>query len=157
MLQGLAGPSALVDSNILVYVVDPRDLTKRAQAVDLLNHLTELQAGALSAQSLSEFFANAIRLPDPLTRSAAAAQVERFAETFPVLDITARAVREACHRAAASQIAIWDALIWSVAETNGIPLILTEDMPGGRNAISGVRYANPFAVGFQLARVLPGG
>lgn len=143
MVQALATRLALVDSNILVYVIDPRDLVKSEKAEALLDALEQLGRGVLSAQCLSEFFSNATRLPDPLTRAAAAAHVARWAGTFPVLDITGQAVQEACRRSALSQMAIWDALIWSVAKQNGVSTILTEDLPGGRRTIDGVRYINP--------------
>jgi predicted nucleic acid-binding protein len=50
-------------------------------------------------------------------------------------------------------MSIWDALIWSVANSNNVSIILTEDMPH-RTSISGVLYQNPFSSDFELAALL---
>jgi predicted nucleic acid-binding protein len=46
------------------------------------------------------------------------------------------------------QLSYYDAQIWAVARLNRIPLVLSEDFSDG-SVIEGVRFANPFADGFD--------
>jgi predicted nucleic acid-binding protein len=47
------------------------------------------------------------------------------------------------------QMAIWGAQIWATARLNQVPVIFSEDFNDGA-LIKGVRFADPFAAGFQL-------
>jgi predicted nucleic acid-binding protein len=146
-------PDSLIDTNILIYAHDPRDLTKQQQAIDILAALERTGAGVLSVQCLAEFFRVATaRLPEPLSPSTARAQVDRFASVFRALPITRMVVLEACRGVVEHQVSIWDALIWSAAKLNQVPLVLTEDAPHGR-LLEGVRYLNPFDPTFDLAEL----
>ena len=155
-----ASEVGLVDSNILIYSVDPRDLIKQRRAITVLDQLMAAARMALSAQCLSEFYrVTTQRLPDRVAPAIAAAHVEYWATACKVFDLTGPIVLEGCRRSAASQIAVWDGLIWAVAKANGISLVLTEDIPGrrtatGQVAIDGVRYINPLASEFQLSDLL---
>jgi predicted nucleic acid-binding protein len=62
-------------------------------------------------------------------------------------------VQEALRAVDTHQLAFWDALIWAVAAINDVHIILTEDLPRGRAAIEGVRYANPLAPSFDINRI----
>lgn len=149
-------PLILVDSNVLIYFVDPRDAAKHLQAVAVLDHVIRAERAALSAQCLSEFYrVSTQRLPERLAPAVALVQVERWAAVCSVFDLTPQAVVEACRRSANHQMAIWDALIWAVAKANGVSLILTEDQPG-QQPIEGVRYVNPFAPSFDVSQLLTG-
>ena len=46
-------------------------------------------------------------------------------------------------------IQLWDAQIWAAARLNQIPLVFTEDIQA-QVVVEGVRFDNPFAVGFRL-------
>ncbi len=48
------------------------------------------------------------------------------------------------------QMHIYDAHIWAAAHVNGVPTILTEDLPS-QAVIEGVRYVDPFAANFKLS------
>jgi len=102
-------------------------------------------------QCLTEFFRTVRwRLPEPLSPGDALAQVTRLSLACRVLDITTAAVLEACRAANDYQMAIWDALIWSVARLSGIPYVLTEDAEHDR-VLEGVRYLNPFHSDFDMS------
>ena len=143
-------PDVPVDSNLLVYAHDPRDRAKQQQARTLLATLTQRPGVALSVQCLTEFFNAAIHLPDPMPPRDAFHMVDRFREAFEVLPLTERDVLLACAATAEQQRSIWDALIWAVAKSNGVAVILTEDLPG-QSTIDGVRYLNPFVPDFDPA------
>lgn len=149
-------PDVLVDSNLLVYPHDPRDRIKQEQARILLAALASRSGVALSVQCLTEFFNAVTRLPEAMAARDAFHIVDRFREAFEVLPLTERDVVLACAASAQQQRSIWDALIWSVAKQNGVSTVLTEDLPGGRDTIEGVRYINPFASDFDPAALSPG-
>ncbi len=139
----------LVDTNILVYCHDPRDLEKQRRAISLLDRIIERERAALSVQCLSEFFNVTTRqLPEPLTTTEALAQVDRFVQSCRVLDLTLATVLEGCRGAVQHNLSVWDALIWAVAKLNQVPYILTEDAEHGRY-LEGVRFLNPFAPVFD--------
>ncbi|HEU4759929.1 MAG TPA: PIN domain-containing protein [Dehalococcoidia bacterium] len=141
----------LVDTNVLVYAYDPRDLTKQARAQELLQHLVPRALAVLSVQCLTEFFrAVRWRLPEPLTPEEAILQVTHLAQACRVLDITTPVVLAGCRAIDTYQMSLWDALIWASAKVNQIPCVLSEDCEHGRT-LEGVRYLNPFTPDFDLS------
>lgn len=140
----------LVDSNVLIYMHDPRDKTKQQQAFDVFNHLIERRSAVLSVQCLTEFF-NTVRnrLPEPISQLDAIAQVENFLLSCRVVSLTPLAVIEACRCSNRYGLSIWDSLIWAVASLNSVPAIITEDTHG--RIVEGVRYFNPFHPDFDVA------
>jgi predicted nucleic acid-binding protein len=120
------------------------------QAVRVFEHLVRQGRAALSVQCLTEFFNTATRSTDDLdTVSNATRRLNQLATAAIVYPITVEIVQDAVAAASRHQMSIWDALIWSVAFRNGIPVIVTEDMQS-RTVIAGVRYVNPFDPDFDL-------
>jgi predicted nucleic acid-binding protein len=142
----------LIDSNVLVYAHDPSEAVKQRKAIDLLGRLRGSGAAALSVQSLSEFFSASRKLPQPLPRDQAAAEVERFARSFPVLPITANCVLEACRVTVQHKFAFWDAMFWAVAKVNQVAYVLSEDGDHGR-FLEGVRIYDPFREDFDVSLI----
>lgn len=141
----------LVDSNILVYAHDPRDLRKQEQAVLILDRLVSGGQAVLSVQCLSEFFnATTRKLPEPLSPRQALRQLERFVRSCHILSLTPAVVLEGCRGASTHSLSVWDALIWAVAKMNQVPYVLTEDMQHGQ-FLEGVSFQNPFVPEFDLA------
>lgn len=146
-----ASADVLVDTNILVYVHDPRDTAKQERALSVLDQLIGGGHAILSAQCLSEFFAVATRrLPEPLTQADALTQVERLSRACRVVDVTPAVVLEGCRGVVAHGMSLWDALIWAAAKLNQVPYVLTEDAEHER-FLEGVRFLNPFTPEFALA------
>ncbi|MBM2827022.1 MAG: PilT protein [Dehalococcoidia bacterium] len=140
----------LIDTNILIYTHDPRDRTKQQQATSVLRHLFQSGQAVLSVQCLTEFFNVATRrLPEPMTRADALAEVERFSQLCRVIDLTPAVVLEGCRGATQHKLPLWDALIWAVAKLNQVPYLLTEDAEHG-SSLEGVRFLNPFLPSFDL-------
>jgi len=140
----------LVDTNVLVYVYDPRDHIKQRRAVEVLDELIGRDGAALSVQCLSEFFSvTTTRLPEPLSRQEARDRVEGLASTCLVLDLTDAIVLEGCRAGAEHGLSIWDALVWSAAKLNQIRYVLTEDAPHGRR-LETVTFLDPFDATFSL-------
>jgi predicted nucleic acid-binding protein len=141
----------LVDTNVLVYSFDPRDVEKQDRAREVIERILSSDRAVVSVQCLTEFFRTVRwRLPEPLSPDDALAQVTHLSLACRVLEITTPVVLEACRAANDYQMAIWDALIWSVARLSGIPYVLTEDADHER-LLEGVRYLNPFHHDFDMA------
>lgn len=143
----------LVDTNVLVYVYDPRDLTKQARAEAIVDRLIENEQAAVSVQCLTEFFRTVRwRLPEPLSPEHALLRVTHLSRACRVLHLTLPAVLEACRASNDYQMSIWDALIWSVAKLNQVPSVLTEDA-AHNHLLEGVRFMNPFHPAFDMAEL----
>ncbi len=140
---------ALIDTNVLVYTIDTDEEEKCHSAQALLRILEIKEVGALCAQVLGEHHSVvARRFGHTHGRGEATAATERWAHAFPVYDTTLRVVLEALRATIRYQMPYYDAQIWAVARVNHIPLVLSEDFTDGA-VIEGVRFANPFAEGFD--------
>ncbi len=140
----------LLDTNMLIYPYDPRDADKQLRAWMVVRSAVPLEKAVVGFQCLSEFYHNVTRkLPFPLTPQQAAETVENLTQACRVIDLTADIVLAAVHAVTHSQMAIWDALIWAIAELNGVPYVLTEDMQSGRR-IGSVTYINPLLPDFDV-------
>ena len=143
-------PGFLVDTNILVYLYDQQASDKQSQTLLLLDYLAQEHLGIISTQVLAEFFWVATRkLANPLTLDEATTSVNRYLDTWIVLDVTASVIREACRGVQAYQLLYWDAQIWAVAHLHQIPVVLSEDFQNNQ-VIEGVRFLNPFLPTFEL-------
>ena len=141
----------LIDANILVYAYDRAAPDKQRRAIDLLRRIHTARVGAVSAQTLSEFFSVATRkLTPPLTIAEAEKQLQTFAAQWPVLPVTEKVVLEAARGTRMYQLQFWDAQIWAVARLNGFSLVFSEDFSPA-TVIEGVRFVNPFAPDFEWA------
>jgi len=149
-----ASHGCLVDTNVLVYPYDPREIEKGAQALAVLTTLEECGLGCTSAQILGELFVTLRRLlQDPLDEQQAADRVHYYGSAWPVHDLSASTVFEALRAVNAYSMSYWDALIWATAKENRVSVILTEDGQIGRE-IEGVLLCNPLVPGFDLSQVL---
>jgi predicted nucleic acid-binding protein len=138
----MSAPEAFfVDSNLLLYHVDPLDREKRERATDWLNHLWLAGAGRLSWQVLHEFYWNAARKMK-LDTADAREIVEDLAHWRPV-DTSLGLIREAWEWMDAAQLSYWDALIVAAAQRCGARYLLSEDFQHGRS-FGGVEVLNPF-------------
>jgi len=130
-----------VDTNVLLYAVDPTEPEKGRFAMHWIDRLWDYRAGRLSWQVLNEFYWNAVRkfrVPAPLARS----RVENYARWEPAgcsLDV----LHEAWRRSDDASLAYWDALILASAETAGCAYLLSEDFQTGRQ-FGGVTVVSPF-------------
>ena len=143
-------PTILIDTNILIYTSDPRDTAKQDLALRLLRYLEITSSGCLGVQCLAEFVNVTTHTVRPLyTRAEALAQVEHLVRTFPVFDLTPLIVMEAARAARDYSLAYYDAQIWATARLNQVAVVFSEDFQDGQ-VLEGVRFANPFAVGFVM-------
>lgn len=138
----------LLDTNILVYVVDPRDMERQEEAITLLLMLEERGAGYLSVQSLSEFV-NAVLSKRLLNIGEALLQVEKWHGVFPVFPLTPHIVLDAARGVRDHRLSYYDAQVWAAARLNQVPLVFSEDFQDGLT-LEGIRFVNPFVQGFDV-------
>ncbi|MDO8847458.1 MAG: PIN domain-containing protein [Coriobacteriia bacterium] len=146
--------AVLLDTNVLVYAVDSSEPDKSVRARSILDSLESSGVASLCAQVLGEYCSVALRkFRHLIPPENVVPQAEAWARTFPVRNTTTRVVLEALRGCVRYQMPYHDAQIWAVARVHRIPLILSEDFADGA-VIEGVRFANPFAEGFDLDAVL---
>lgn len=109
--------AALVDTNVLVYRFDPRDLRKQRIATELLRRGIAEQSMRVSYQAIVEFYAAVTRRgrdAAPLLDAASATrETEELLVQLDVLYPTEQIVRAALRATVAYQLAWWDAQMWA--------------------------------------------
>lgn len=138
-----------VDSNLLLYSVDPGDAGKRTRALAWMDRLWSAGAGALSWQVLHEFYWNATRKMG-MDATLARAMVADLAHWHPV-DTTVGLVQQAWRWMDEAPLAYWDALIVAAAQRSGARYLLSEDFQANRS-YEDLQVINPF--GAESAELL---
>lgn len=142
--------TALIDTNLLVYVYNLSEPEKQRRAIEVLQGVHDAQAGMLSAQVLSEFYNTATRkLEPPLSPAQAESQLQALVHVWPVFPVTLQVVLEAIRGVREHQFSFWDAQIWAAARLNRVPVVLSEDFNAGA-VVEGVHFIDPFAGDAQL-------
>jgi predicted nucleic acid-binding protein len=140
-------PTALVDTNVLVYRFDPRFPAKQRIAAELLRRGIAEDTVRVPHQALVEFVA-AVTRPTPsgvplLSPEDARREAEEILVQFEVLYPTEALLRTALRGAAAYQLGWFDAHLWAYAEHHGLAELLSEDFQHDR-LYGTVRAVNPF-------------
>jgi predicted nucleic acid-binding protein len=142
-----ANPRFTLDTNLLVYSVDLDAGARHELALRVLDRAPDVDCW-LTLQSLSEFYA-AVTRKRMMPAAEAAAQVNEWLSFFPLIAVSASAVRTALTDAVARRASYWDALLIATAAEAGCTLILTEDL-ADVTTLGGVAIHNPFARGGGL-------
>lgn len=131
-----------LDTNVLVYSVDPSEPAKCERALALLPGPPQTDY-VVSAQVLGEFF-NALTRKLGIADADADVAVRSFAAGAIVVPVDTSLVLDAIAIRSGASISYWDALIVAAAARGGCERILTEDLNDGQ-VIAGVKVVNPFA------------
>ena len=138
MIDGLT----FVDTNVLVYAEDGRELARRQVAVSVLRELWASGLGVVSTQVLQEFYnagTRKLKMPPPAARRI----VAQYAE-WPVVETTAQLIVSASILHERHSFSFWDAMVVEAALLSGATTLLSEDMEDGRR-LGGLTIRNPFA------------
>src|ERR1035437_307448 len=141
MSQKRSTSRAFLDTNVLVYSDDPRDLAKQAKALNLIKDHLRLRTGVVSLQVLQEYFVSAtgkLKLDPGLAKQ----RVEVFAK-FQVAEPTVGDILAAIDLHRLHGFSYWDALILRMAKQSGCRIVLSEDMEHGQD-FDGMTIVNPF-------------
>lgn len=130
------------DSNILIYIVDDKDIRKQKIAVDIVTKSINEENGIISTQSIQEFY-NATTKKLLCTPQKAKEYAKNFAESFNVYQIAPEMIFNAIDISIKNQLSFWDSLIISAAEEAGCVIVYSEDLNDGQ-IINGIKILNPF-------------
>lgn len=143
-------PRILLDTNVLIYFYDHRSPEKQQQARLIIERLSALKIGFISAQNMAEFVSATLRkLKPPFTPAEALNETNLLGASFQVFDLTQQIVLEAVRGVRDYQLSYYDAQIWATARLNQISIVYSEDFQDGQ-ILEGVKFANPFSVTFNL-------
>lgn len=138
---------SFIDTNVFVYIYDPRDHVKQKIAIKLVENLTLSGEGLISSQIIQEFCS--VMLSNKTEVKMNPADLKDIVEGIlypkllhtPSLDFYKRTVD--LH--ASSQLSFYDALIVQAAIDLGCKTLYSEDMRSDSN-YGGLTVKNPFLV-----------
>jgi predicted nucleic acid-binding protein len=144
--------SCFVDTNLLIYSLDPQETERRQVAAGLLKNLTDSGTLVLSPQSLNECYRALTERRDLLPRHAARAYVIsllRFCTAPYDFDVTRRAWQiQERHR-----FGWWNTMLLASASLARCGVFFSEDMQH-EHSVDGLTILNPFRLkpSFQFFR-----
>lgn len=130
-----------VDTNVLLYALDPSNLAKQQACSRWLDRLWREGSGALSWQVLHELCVNGekkLKFPAPLLQET----IRVFGAWRPV-EPSLGQLERAWHWQKVAQVSLWDGLILASAERASCAYLLSEDFQAGRT-YGGVTVISPF-------------
>lgn len=130
-----------VDTNVLIYALDPADPKKQQAAQAWRTNLWDRQKGRVSFQVLQEFYAK-VTQKWPAAGAEARAEVRDLLAWRPVL-VDADLLERGWKIQDRYQLSFWDALIVAAAKSIACGYLLTEDLQAGQD-LDGVVVVNPF-------------
>jgi predicted nucleic acid-binding protein len=130
-----------LDTNLLVYTIDNRDVLKKNEARSILKKVVDSHQPVISTQVIKEFYVVA-------TTKLKADQilVKQIIHNFHNMEIVNNdldLIEQAVDISLVSQLSFWDSLIIAAAEKAGCELIFSEDLNAGQ-IYRGVSLVNPF-------------
>lgn len=138
----------LIDTNVLVYMVDSRFPEKQETAANLMEETVRSGESRVPHQALLEFYWVVTRpLPGVkkplLTANEAREEIETLLLTSMILYPVENIVRLAIYGTSAFGLSWFDAHLWAYAEHYGCSMIYSEDFEHNRYYGS-VKVINPF-------------
>ena len=135
-----------LDTNVLLYGVDDRDVSKRDRARAWIATCWERRCGRISTQVLNEYYSNARRkFSSAIASGDARAEVRRYQHWRPWV-IDHPTVETAWAVESRYGLNYWDALMVAAAQQQGCTVLLTEDLQHDQ-MIDKVCILNPFLAG----------
>jgi predicted nucleic acid-binding protein len=131
-----------VDTNILIYVRDPRDPVKQQKAVQLA---TSLSDGALLWQVACEFVAASRKLaPFGFTQAQAWLEVKRLRALWKLILPSESVLLRAEQLTTTHNLSFWDAMIVAACIEGGVARLYSEDFDDSLSRATGAEIINPF-------------
>lgn len=130
-----------IDTNILVYSIDQKELEKKEKARLILKKIIDSHLPVISTQVIKEFYVVA-------TTKLKAEQliVKNIIHNFRNMEVVQNdleLVEQAIDISVISQLSFWDSLIIAAAEKANCEFIFSEDLNAGQT-YRGVMVVNPF-------------
>ena len=130
-----------IDTNILVYTLDQKNIEKRDVARKIVKKIVEVHQPVISTQVIKEFYvvaSNKLKA-DPIV-------VKNIIHNFHNMEIVNNdldLIEQAIDISILSQLSFWDSLIIAAAEKANCEYVLSEDLNSGQN-YRGIKLLNPF-------------
>src|SRR5258708_38635983 len=129
-----------VDTNVLIYVRDPRDPIKQHKAIDLTTGLTD---AVLLWQVASEFVSASRKLDRfGFTQTQAWREVQRLCAIWRLALPSEKVLTRAEALTSAHHLSFWDAMIVAACVDGGITRLYTEDFDDSISKTTGVEIVN---------------
>ncbi len=142
----MTGPSALIDTNVLVYAFDSGSGRKHPVAKDLLGNVwTGKERVAVSTQNLAEFSVivrEKVENPLPASEVMAFLSLVIRSRNWQVVGYQGTTIIRAHEISDAYHLHFWDSLLVATMEENALRTIITEDMHFKK--VPGISMRNPF-------------
>jgi predicted nucleic acid-binding protein len=132
-----------IDTNVLVYAFDQREVMKRPLARAILETMRE-RLMPLALQVCGEFFNVLTRKFDKAPRDAAEL-AKGMMVSYLLFANSPAIVSRALELASSGRFSFWDANLVTAAEAAGCSVLLSEDMADGVR-IGELEVVNPFAI-----------
>ncbi len=142
-----------IDTNILIYALDPAEAEKRQVSADLLRATIRMRTLTLSPQSLNECYRVLTQRRKLMPIDQARAYIRTLAP-WAIAPLDAKTTEQAFAIQDETGASWWDSLILTSAVQAQCRLFVSEDLQDGR-VVSGMRIANPFNP--EFARAIKGG
>jgi predicted nucleic acid-binding protein len=131
-----------VDTNVLIYAHDPRDLAKQNKAVTLIAGLTD---GVLLWQVACEYLAASRKLAVfGMSQPQAFATLHRLRGVWQTALPTWTVMDKAETLMTTGNLSLWDALIVAACQENGVKRLYSEDFDASTTTLTGIEIINPF-------------
>jgi predicted nucleic acid-binding protein len=129
-----------IDTNIIIYANDKRDVRKQKKAQSVITELMRDGRGVISTQVLQEYASVAI---SKLGQSEEVVLRQlTLLETLETIRQTPQMIRRSVELKKTYQVNFWDACIISNAEAAGCDVLYSEDLSTGQ-FYSGMKVINP--------------
>ncbi len=132
-----------IDTNVLLYVHDPRDKSKQDRAASLVAGET---AGVLLWQVACEYLAASRKLaPLGYSFSQAHEDIQDLRKVWVTVLPTWGVVQRANHLIGRYSLSFWDSLIVAACLEGGVERLYSEDI-SAYGEINGLKLVNPFQI-----------
>jgi predicted nucleic acid-binding protein len=144
-----------VDTNILIYALDPDEPLKRRVSADLLRQTISNRTLTLSPQSLNECYRVLTQRRRLMPLDEARGYIRTLAP-WAIAPLDARTTERAFAVQDEMNTSWWDSLMVAAALLAECRIFISEDLQDGRE-VSGMRITSPFADEFNAPLAGPAG
>ena len=133
-------PKSFLDTNILIYQMDSRDVVKQKKCRELVRALVLRHEAVISTQILQEFYVACtakLKVKPILVKG----MIHGF-QNMEVVIVGSDLINEAIDTSIQYQISFWDSLVVVSAESAKCQYLVTEDLNEGQ-VIRNVKIQNP--------------
>ena len=130
-----------IDTNILVYTLDQKNIEKRDKARNIVKKVVESHQPVISTQVIKEFYV--VASTKLKADSIVVKNIIHNLHNLEIVNNDLDLIEQAIDISILSQLSFWDSLIIAAAEKANCEYVLSEDLNSGQN-YRGIKLLNPF-------------